>query len=216
MLKLIGGILVAGSGVGLAVNMIAEIRQHLLRLYEIRQLLINISGEAALALLPMEHILNQPTLTNDVVLQKVCGQIADRLAAKKGESGGEIWWDIFWKNRKELGICASELEIIANAGNAFFGRNIKENERMLSIYLERLDFVIEQERKEQREKQRVAGAVSVIGGLGFGLAMNEKALGQFSMMTEDEKRQVIDAARGAQTKEQMAQIVKDIADMEFF
>ena len=47
MLKLIGGILVAGSGVGLAVNMIAEIRQHLLRLYEIRQLLINISGEAA-------------------------------------------------------------------------------------------------------------------------------------------------------------------------
>ena len=53
-------------------------------------------------------------------------------------------------------------------------------------------------------------------GLGFGLAMNEKALGQFSMMTEDEKRQVIDAARGAQTKEQIAQIVKDIADMEFF
>lgn len=53
-------------------------------------------------------------------------------------------------------------------------------------------------------------------GLGFGLAMNEKALGQFSMMTDDEKRQVIDAARGAQTKEQMAQIVKDIADMEFF
>ena len=66
---------------------------------------------------------------------------------------------------KELGICASELEIIANAGNAFFGRNIKENERMLSIYLERLDFVIEQERKDQREKQRVAGAVSVIGGM---------------------------------------------------
>lgn len=36
---------------------------------------------------------------------------------------------------------------------------------MLSIYLERLDFVIEQEQKEQREKQRVAGAVSVIGGM---------------------------------------------------
>ena len=53
-------------------------------------------------------------------------------------------------------------------------------------------------------------------GLGFGLAMNEKALGQFSMMTEDEKRQVIDAARSVQTKEQMDKIVKDIADMEFF
>ena len=48
------------------------------------------------------------------------------------------------------------------------------------------------------------------------MPLDEKALGQFSMMTEDEKRQVIDAARGAQTKEQIAQIVKDIADMEFF
>ena len=48
MLKLIGGILVAGSGVGLAVSMIGEIRQHLQRLYEIRQLLLNISGEEAL------------------------------------------------------------------------------------------------------------------------------------------------------------------------
>ena len=56
MLKLIGGILVVGSGVGLAVSMIGEIRQHLQRLYEIRQLLLNISGEEALALLPMEHI----------------------------------------------------------------------------------------------------------------------------------------------------------------
>ena len=46
-----------------------------------------------------------------------------------------------------------------------FLEEIKENERMLSIYLERLNFVIEQEQKEQREKQRVAGAVSVIGGM---------------------------------------------------
>ena len=61
MLKLIGGILVAGSGVGLAVNMIAEIRQHLLRLYEIRQLLINISGEAALALLLSLIHISEPT-----------------------------------------------------------------------------------------------------------------------------------------------------------
>lgn len=165
MLKLIGGILVAGSGVGLAVSMIDEIRQHLLRLYEIRQLLLNISGEAALALLPMEHILNKPALTKDAVLQKACREIAESLAAKKEESGSEIWRDVFQKNQKELGLHAAELEIIANAGCAFFGRNIKENERMLSIYLERLDFVIGQERREQREKQKVAGTVSVIGGM---------------------------------------------------
>ena len=165
MLKLIGGILVAGSGVGLAVSMIGEIRQHLQRLYEIRQLLLNISGEEALALLPMEHILDKPGLTKDAALQKVCREIAESLATKKEGSGSEIWREAFWKNQKELGLHAAELEITANAGTAFFGRNIKENEKMLSIYLERLDFVIGQERKEQREKQKVAGTVSVIGGM---------------------------------------------------
>ena len=165
MLKMIGSMLVLCSGVGFAVSTINEIRQHLLRLYEIRQLLLNISGEAALALLPMEHILNQPALTKDAALQKVCRQIAEYLAAKKEGSGADIWYEIFRKNQKELGIRAAELEIIANAGNSFFGRNIKENERMLSIYLERLDFVIEKEQKEQKEKQRVAGTVSVIGGM---------------------------------------------------
>ena len=101
MLKLIGGILVAGSGVGLAVNMIAEIRQHLLRLYEIRQLLINISGEAALALLPMEHILNQPTLTNDVVLQKVCDRLLIVLLQKREKAevkSGGIYFGKIEKN----------------------------------------------------------------------------------------------------------------------
>lgn len=101
MLKLIGGILVAGSGVGLAVNMIAEIRQHLLRLYEIRQLLINISGEAALALLPMEHILNQPTLTNDVVLQKYADRLLIVLLQKREKAevkSGGIYFGKIEKN----------------------------------------------------------------------------------------------------------------------
>lgn len=165
MLKLIGGVLVACSGIGLAVSVTNEIRQHLLRLYEIRQLLVNIAGEAAMALLPMEHILRQPTLTKDPVLQKVCSQIAKRLTERREESGKKIWYDTFQENKKELGVSAAELEIIANAGSSFFGRNIKENERMLSIYLDRLDFVIDNERKEQKEKQKVAGTVSVMGGM---------------------------------------------------
>ncbi len=41
-----------GSGVGLAVSMIGEIRQHLQRLYEIRQLLLNISGGGGTCIAP--------------------------------------------------------------------------------------------------------------------------------------------------------------------
>ena len=50
-------------------------------------------------------------------------------------------------------------------------------------------------------------------GLGFGLAMNEDAMNHFSTMTEEEKRQVIEAARSVQTKEEMHHLVQDIAKM---
>ena len=52
-------------------------------------------------------------------------------------------------------------------------------------------------------------------GLGFGLAMNEEAMEQFAAMKEEEKRQVIEAARSMQSKEQMQQLVQNIADLKF-
>lgn len=50
-------------------------------------------------------------------------------------------------------------------------------------------------------------------GLGFGLAMNEDAMNGFSSLLEDEKRQVIEAARGINSKEEMEQFVNSIAEI---
>lgn len=50
-------------------------------------------------------------------------------------------------------------------------------------------------------------------GLGFGLAMNEEAMSSFASMTEEEKRQVIEAARGVSSKEEMHNLVQNIADI---
>ena len=50
-------------------------------------------------------------------------------------------------------------------------------------------------------------------GLGFGLAMNENAMRGFSSLEEDEKKQVIDAARGIGSKEEMQQCVNSIAEI---
>ena len=50
-------------------------------------------------------------------------------------------------------------------------------------------------------------------GLGFGLAMNEKAIDSFASMNEEEKKQVIEAARGMTSKEEMQDLVNNIADI---
>lgn len=50
-------------------------------------------------------------------------------------------------------------------------------------------------------------------GLAFQMSMNQKAMENFSRMTDDEKRQVLEAARSVATKEQMQGIVSDLARM---
>ncbi len=50
-------------------------------------------------------------------------------------------------------------------------------------------------------------------GLAFQLAMNEKAMETFANMTDAEKRQVLEAARSTNSKEQMRSIVDDLGKM---
>ena len=50
-------------------------------------------------------------------------------------------------------------------------------------------------------------------GLAFGLAMNEDAMRGFSSLDDDEKKQVIDAARSIGSKEEMQQFVNSIAEI---
>ena len=51
-------------------------------------------------------------------------------------------------------------------------------------------------------------------GLGFSLAMNNQAMQVFSGMTDVEKKQVIEAARGVQSKEEMENLVQSIARLD--
>ncbi|WP_302627131.1 hypothetical protein [uncultured Eubacterium sp.] len=48
-------------------------------------------------------------------------------------------------------------------------------------------------------------------GLGFGLAMNENAMKNFSAMPDNEKKQVIEAARAVNSKSEMKSLINDIA-----
>lgn len=50
-------------------------------------------------------------------------------------------------------------------------------------------------------------------GFAFQMALNEKALNHFAKMTEEEKRQVLEAARSVRTKQQMRSIVEDLGRM---
>lgn len=47
-------------------------------------------------------------------------------------------------------------------------------------------------------------------GLAFGMGMNQQAMENFAKMSEEEKRQVLEAARSTRSKEQMQCIIEDL------
>lgn len=50
-------------------------------------------------------------------------------------------------------------------------------------------------------------------GLAFQMSMNEKAMEHFTCMTDDEKRQVLEAARSVKSKAEMRSLVDDLSNM---
>ncbi len=165
MLKVTGSMLIIIASVGMAWTIRCELTEHLRLLYEVRKLFVDISYAASESRQPVEILLGCFVRTRDERLNNVCKEIAECLIEKNEGVGEEVWRHVFVKHRNVLGLTNAEIEVIEGAGSAFFGKSMEENRKHLELLLERLDFLIETARGEQREKQKVYGTISVVGGL---------------------------------------------------
>lgn len=165
MLKLLGGALILIASIGLSWNIQVELKQHQNRMLELRRLFTEIFWEMTYSLQPVEMVLLYQTKTTDVCLGKILKEIGERLKKKEAGCGADIWKEVFRERKKELGLKPEENELIEEAGKAFFGKSMEENQKVLALYQERLDFLIETERKERKEKQKVYQTVCVMSGL---------------------------------------------------
>ena len=165
MLKVAGSILIIVSSIGLAYCIQAELKQHQNRLFELRSLLTKIFWEMNYSLRPVEVVLLYQIETQDECLKIILKEIGECLMKKEAKCGEDIWQEVFHKYRKELGLKAEESEVIEQAGRAFFGKSVEENQKILSLYQERLDFLMEVEQKERKEKQKVYQTVCIMSGL---------------------------------------------------
>lgn len=164
-LKMIGSGLILIASLGLAFCVRKEMKEHLRCLFELRNLLYEIFWEMNYSMQPVEMVLLYQIDTNDFVVREILQEIGEKLKGKEKGVGEEIWRECFALRRSQLGLKEEEGELIEQAGKAFFGKSMEENQKILSLYLERLDFLIEGERKERREKQKVYQTICVMSGL---------------------------------------------------
>lgn len=165
MAKIIGSMLILIASIGLAYNIQVELKRHQKRLFELRSLLTKIFWEMNYSMRPIEMVLLYQIEPQDECLSDILKEIGEGLMKKEAKCGEDIWQEIFHKHRSELGLKAEESELIEQAGRAFFGKSVEENQKILSLYQERLDFLMEVERKERKEKQKVYQTVCIMSGL---------------------------------------------------
>ena len=165
MLKIVGSVLIILSGVGIAWSIRDELAEHIRLLYEVRKLLLDISYAASSTRQPVEILLGCFIDMKDERLHIICKEIAERLIEKKEGAGEEVWRSVFRDHQKNLRLTREESEVIESAGSAFFGKSMEENRKYLALVLERLDYLIETARGEQKEKQKVYGTISVVCGV---------------------------------------------------
>lgn len=165
MLKMAGCVMILTASIGLAWNIQVELKQHQLRLLELRRLFTEIFWEMTYSMQPVEMVLLYQTETKDVCLADILKEIGERLKKKEAKCGPDIWKEVFEERKGELGLRTEERELAEEAGRAFFGKSMEENQKVLSLYQDRLDFLIEAERKERKEKQKVYQTVCIMSGL---------------------------------------------------
>lgn len=165
MLKLVGSSLILIASVGLAYSIQNELKLHQKRLFDLRSLLTKIFWEMNYSMRPVEMVLLYQIDTQDECLNEILQEIGKCLMKKEAKCGEDIWRDVFKKYRRQLGLKTEESELIEQAGRAFFGKSVEENQKILSLYQERLDFLMEVERKERKEKQKVYQTVCIMSGL---------------------------------------------------
>ena len=88
------------------------------------------------------------------------GQRRDRVRGRK-----RIWKSVVHDAAGERGLTEEEQELFEEAGNAFFGKSLEENEKNYAHYMERLGYVTNRAREERWEKQKVHQTISIMCGL---------------------------------------------------
>jgi len=165
VLKLIGSVLILIASIGLAYSVQIELKEHQKRLFELRSLLTKIFWEMNYSMRPVEMVLLYQIDTQDEYLNEIIQEIGKCLMKKEAKCGEDIWREVFRKHRRQLGLKTDEGELIEQAGRAFFGKSVEENQKILSLYQEKIDFLMEVERKERKEKQKVYQTVCIMSGL---------------------------------------------------
>lgn len=159
MLKLIGSILILAACTGIGFSKSSEMQLHLNELEELKKIFYLLKSELQYTRAPFAEVFEKIGRKTKEPFQTWLLDLCSRLNEKR--SG--IFWDM-WCNSIEENLNGSKLKEDELAELKSVGKNLEYIES-LDLYLEQMEYRIQNTRENYRSKRKLCQSLGIMGGI---------------------------------------------------
>ena len=163
MLKIAGMFLIVAGACGLGSYFSAYVKLHLKQLVESREIFTSLDAEREYLRLPYAQLLRRTAKGRSEVFSEILTEVAVGMEANSEADAQVLWKSAIDKRGKQLLLRREETEILLALAKSLMLEG--NHTQVAKIYFMQLENRILQVMEEKKEKQKLCGAISVLGGL---------------------------------------------------
>lgn len=163
MLKILGILLIVTGAGGIGNYLCGYLNHHLKQLIECREIFSQMEAGREYLRLPYAELLRRTAKGKTKVFQELLSDIAEEMEQNREADAGVLWEKELVKRKDELLFDEEERELFTALAKSLMleGNHTKVSE----IYFLQLEDQVVQAMEEKKDKQKLYGTVSVLGGL---------------------------------------------------
>lgn len=163
MLKLAGIVFIVTGAAGIGRYLCSYLKQHTLQLIAFREIFAQMDAGREYLRLPYAELLRKTAKGKQEIFAEILYEIADEMEKNREGDAGVLWEAAFRKQRKRLFLKEEEKDLLFALARALMLEG--DHTQVAKIYFMQLEDKIRQAMEEKKEKQKLYGTVSILGGL---------------------------------------------------
>lgn len=163
MLKYIGMFLIVVGAGGFGRYLSSYLKGHLDQLIESREIFAQMDAGREYLRLPYAQLLRRTAKGKGSVFSEMLTEVADEMEKNHQADAGRLWEKAFAKQKQQLLLKEEEKDLLLALARSLMLEG--NHTQVAKMYFLQLEDKITQAMEEKKEKQKLYGTVSVLGGV---------------------------------------------------
>lgn len=163
MLKLIGIMLIVSGAGGYGTYLCSCLKGHLEQLIQCREIFAQMDAARECLKLPYAQLLRRAAKGKQKIFYEILNEIAGEMEKNNEADVGMLWETTLAKKKRQLLLKEEEMDLFLSLARSLMAEG--NHAKVSEIFFMQLEDKITQAMEEKKEKQKLYGTVSVLGGL---------------------------------------------------